>query len=408
VHSDSQSDGLNQTIQARAFTTGQDIFFRQGEYNPGSSRGQELLAHELTHVVQQNGELPQTKRDGESNRIQRMAFRGTNWESATSARMSSGGGGGAIIIQDKKNQPIVVKASEESPGEAVLFAQIFGGAMAGGSKKSDKWELEAPDVRMADAAESRRIKGVLDRLLPDSEDDRRIARAKAALLDGSSPTVIYTYAKGKDFGRFWYKAKTGTKGPKTKDRLKIVSQLWQGPGMMTLLGMVHMGKRKNRLTLIDNVFDAPGQGGKFETKQDFDQWVAARHYSEELQDFSNVTQDFKGDNFVNLARVAFGMIFDEVRYSSSGLGEVGDRVSEGLDGNKDKMIAWFAAGLAEAKGRMMIAVQNAERAIGAGGLDLGNKQHQILRHLKARKLFLAGASAAEAWRMSSSWVRGRY
>ncbi len=55
VHTDRQSDHLNQSIQARAFTTGHDVFFRQGEYNPGSRRGQELIAHELTHVVQQNG-----------------------------------------------------------------------------------------------------------------------------------------------------------------------------------------------------------------------------------------------------------------------------------------------------------------------------------------------------------------
>ncbi|MEH2194478.1 MAG: DUF4157 domain-containing protein [Nostoc sp.] len=55
IHTDSQSDQLNQSIQARAFTTGQDIFFRQGEYAPGSHGGKELLAHELTHVVQQNG-----------------------------------------------------------------------------------------------------------------------------------------------------------------------------------------------------------------------------------------------------------------------------------------------------------------------------------------------------------------
>ncbi|MEH2237352.1 eCIS core domain-containing protein [Nostoc sp.] len=55
VHTDSQSDQLNRSIQARAFTTGHDVFFRQGEYNPGSRGGQELLAHELTHVVQQNG-----------------------------------------------------------------------------------------------------------------------------------------------------------------------------------------------------------------------------------------------------------------------------------------------------------------------------------------------------------------
>lgn len=55
IHTDDQSDRLNQSLQAKAFTTGQDVFFRQGEYNPGNRRGQELLAHELTHVVQQNG-----------------------------------------------------------------------------------------------------------------------------------------------------------------------------------------------------------------------------------------------------------------------------------------------------------------------------------------------------------------
>jgi hypothetical protein len=61
VHSDAHSDQLNQSIQARAFTTGQDVFFRQGAYNPGSRDGQELLAHELTHVVQQNGSAVQQK-----------------------------------------------------------------------------------------------------------------------------------------------------------------------------------------------------------------------------------------------------------------------------------------------------------------------------------------------------------
>ncbi len=53
VHTDAQADRLNRSVQARAFTTGQDIFLRQGEYRPGSFEGQRLLAHELTHVVQQ-------------------------------------------------------------------------------------------------------------------------------------------------------------------------------------------------------------------------------------------------------------------------------------------------------------------------------------------------------------------
>ncbi|BBC26483.1 DUF4157 domain-containing protein [Pseudanabaena sp. ABRG5-3] len=54
IHTDAQSDQLNQSIQAKAFTTGQDVFFRQGAYNPKSKEGQELIAHELTHVVQQD------------------------------------------------------------------------------------------------------------------------------------------------------------------------------------------------------------------------------------------------------------------------------------------------------------------------------------------------------------------
>ena len=58
VHTDSRADTLNRSLRARAFTTGQDIFFKQGEYRPGSSSGRELLAHELTHVAQQEDAAP--------------------------------------------------------------------------------------------------------------------------------------------------------------------------------------------------------------------------------------------------------------------------------------------------------------------------------------------------------------
>lgn len=54
VHADAQADQLNQSMHANAFTTGQDVFFRRGSYEPWSQPGQRLLAHELTHVVQQN------------------------------------------------------------------------------------------------------------------------------------------------------------------------------------------------------------------------------------------------------------------------------------------------------------------------------------------------------------------
>jgi hypothetical protein len=63
VHTGPESHALNEQLSARAFTTGPDIFFRDGEYNPHTSGGQELLAHELTHVVQQgSGEVPHGSR----------------------------------------------------------------------------------------------------------------------------------------------------------------------------------------------------------------------------------------------------------------------------------------------------------------------------------------------------------
>ncbi len=53
IHTDPEADALNRAVGAKAFATGNDLFFRDGEYNPHSAEGRELLAHELTHVVQQ-------------------------------------------------------------------------------------------------------------------------------------------------------------------------------------------------------------------------------------------------------------------------------------------------------------------------------------------------------------------
>lgn len=63
VHTDSHAIQMSRELNAQAFTHGSDIYFNQGKYNPSSSGGKHLLAHELTHVVQQrSGSLsPQGK-----------------------------------------------------------------------------------------------------------------------------------------------------------------------------------------------------------------------------------------------------------------------------------------------------------------------------------------------------------
>jgi hypothetical protein len=53
IHTGNTSEKMNRDISARAFTHGSDIYFNRNEYQPESNTGKELLAHELTHVIQQ-------------------------------------------------------------------------------------------------------------------------------------------------------------------------------------------------------------------------------------------------------------------------------------------------------------------------------------------------------------------
>jgi hypothetical protein len=54
VFADSGADTAAQAVQARAYTHGRNIVFGAGEYAPGTGEGKKLLAHELTHVIQQS------------------------------------------------------------------------------------------------------------------------------------------------------------------------------------------------------------------------------------------------------------------------------------------------------------------------------------------------------------------
>jgi Domain of unknown function (DUF4157) len=55
VHTGATADALNTAVAARAFATGTDVYFAQGEYKPNTTDGDRLIAHELAHVVQQRG-----------------------------------------------------------------------------------------------------------------------------------------------------------------------------------------------------------------------------------------------------------------------------------------------------------------------------------------------------------------
>ena len=77
IHNDGTSDNLCRSINAEAFTTGNDVFFTSRNFKPGSSSGDHLLAHELTHVVQQ-GNAPALSRRAVPD-IQREWYNPLSW-----------------------------------------------------------------------------------------------------------------------------------------------------------------------------------------------------------------------------------------------------------------------------------------------------------------------------------------
>lgn len=69
VHTGEEATQAAQAIGARAFTQGKDIVFAEGSYAPGTSQGDALLAHELTHVVQQRAVSPLGAMKAESAQV---------------------------------------------------------------------------------------------------------------------------------------------------------------------------------------------------------------------------------------------------------------------------------------------------------------------------------------------------
>ena len=61
IHNDSEAVNMNKELNAQAFTHEKDIYFNAGKYNPETAEGKRLLAHELTHVVQQGHDSIQKK-----------------------------------------------------------------------------------------------------------------------------------------------------------------------------------------------------------------------------------------------------------------------------------------------------------------------------------------------------------
>lgn len=93
VHTGSDAATAAKSVQAQAFTVGNNVVFNEGKYNPSSPEGQRTVAHELTHVVQQSkGDVPGTSNGNGVKVSDPSDWAEQQAEATADAVMSSNGG----------------------------------------------------------------------------------------------------------------------------------------------------------------------------------------------------------------------------------------------------------------------------------------------------------------------------
>jgi len=110
VHADAESDELSRQLNAKAFTTAKDVFFRSGDYQPGIPEGQKLLAHELTHVAQQS--------EGPPAPAARDTAPPTSARAVGEAPAAATGGKGTSVARQDESDMRIARQPEEVKAEA--------------------------------------------------------------------------------------------------------------------------------------------------------------------------------------------------------------------------------------------------------------------------------------------------
>lgn len=155
IHDDSAASRSAEAIRARAYTVGNDVVFREGAYQPDTADGQRVLAHELTHVVQQrSGPVDGTVTGGgialsdPDDRFERAAEANADRimaDSAAEAQVHAGHGptaGSAVATQRDEDEETDIEAEEG--GESAEMEETGEEATEAGAEEEEA-ETEAEE-----------------------------------------------------------------------------------------------------------------------------------------------------------------------------------------------------------------------------------------------------------------------
>jgi hypothetical protein len=360
IHTGDQAVRLSHDLHAQAFTQGSDVFFGAGRYAPGTPAGRRLLAHELTHVVQQ-GRAPSRgeSRGGaaparSAEHIQRkLSLDNTNWPKATDAWSSEGGGGGVVFVTDEPGvTPLVVKSREAAPAEVLMAANLhrLGGAGV--------WRRDAPGVRPVGKYEGRVIRKFVIHRIRQGDN-----KARGLIEDADKPgTLVFEYAGGEDFKDLLKNQTEHSESKLGGRRLRNDSpvRLFKDPGFVAALGRFSaidiftgnwdrlpmynaenfkLDRMNNTILLMDNVYTG---GGEFAFKT-----MATLTSQQAYSSWINrpLTKMLQADDFEGIAKDLLQTVKDGMLLSK----DVRQKDLQTVNRALDKGRGWLAQGLQEGK-----------------------------------------------------------
>ncbi|WP_215225665.1 eCIS core domain-containing protein [Echinicola shivajiensis] len=190
IHTDERANHMSKAIGAQAFTHGNDIYFNSGKYSPESHKGKELLAHELTHTVQQKGMV--------QKKVQRNWSKNENYKSYD----------GKTIKADLKLkfEGAVLNKSSNASLNAAGLASAAKSQIENSYKGKLRKSIFGIDV-VYDVSTTANVR-VINKLT----DLNFMSEHLIVVLDDSHPKVNGTYGRGPFYGTIVYLNEKHTPG----------------------------------------------------------------------------------------------------------------------------------------------------------------------------------------------------
>ena len=412
IHQDAASDHLNSQVSARAFTTGQDVFFSAGTYAPNSREGQHLLAHELAHTVQQGGAVQRQP-------IRRLAVKNTDFAKTTSVQVFSGGATGNVAKFSDAKGAVIVKVDQAIGNEVAVADKLHGKV---GKKQSGKgFGVDGPGSRVATPDEVRAIKVAALRCIDANSNPRNFLIG----LDSPNPVIVADLKTGIKFADIAESAQTAKIDPDGDGVARIVNTesvavqlLHEGPALRALAQnapadiVMGMGDRilgmwnpenflydhaKKMFSFVDNTHN---HGGGFLTTVDLGGGDILTN-EDAFMEWSGLPRSvtLRDQNYSAIAAQMYNTVVGGVNNSHTGKGSrvLKQEFEAIFDQQKPFLLAQIEKGLAVGRKKVMTQIKKPASLV--SGVQ-AHKQVQAMEGLLARYHFLSGLDPAAAWRLA--------